>query len=117
LQEATENNAFAFLRAWKKLFGGAYKFLSELGPCGWTQGLFLLKNHQLNKKINHPNHIPTSFAFSRYFLSCRKLSAPEKEITASGCHNYRFAVKNFFDILYVGLRIRKTAIYGVVLTS
>jgi hypothetical protein len=73
LQEATENNAFAFLRAWKKLFGGAYKFLSELGPCGWTQGLFFIKKSPaltgFNKKINHTNHSSVSFAFSRYFLS------------------------------------------------
>jgi len=55
LQEATENNAFAFHRAWKKLFGGAYKFLSELGPCGWTQGLFFIKNTGIHKKITRQN--------------------------------------------------------------
>ena len=33
-----------------ELFGGAYKFLSELGPCGWTQGLFFYKKYRLSQK-------------------------------------------------------------------
>ena len=30
------------MMAWKKIFGGAYKFLSELGPCDPSQGLIFL---------------------------------------------------------------------------
>jgi hypothetical protein len=84
----------------KKLFGGAYKFLSELGPCGWTQGLFFIKNTSFHKKNYPPKSPPDSSGFFRYCLSCHTLSTPKKDLTAPGRGNYRLAV-NFLLTYYM----------------